>query len=120
MQNKWRAVDDLEEAVRLSGVRLISQTLSVRLSFRNGLLELFPFDAHTSPIFINLKILKFDDIIKFQINKIMYLYKNGLLPESFNDMFLLNSDIHPYNTRNKNSLHLPYCRTNLRKFSVRF
>ena len=35
-------------------------------------------------------------------------------------MFVLNSDIHPYNTRNKNSLHLPYCRTNLGKFSLQF
>ena len=50
----------------------------------------------------------------------MYLYKNGLLPVSFNDMFLLNCDIHSYNTRNKNSFRLPYCRTNVRKFSLRF
>ena len=50
----------------------------------------------------------------------MYRYKNGLLPESFTDIFLLNSEIHPYNIRNKNSLRLPYYRTNLRKFSLRF
>ena len=50
----------------------------------------------------------------------MYLYKNGLLPNSFNDMFLLNCDVHSYNTRSKNSFHFPYCRTNVRKFSLRF
>ena len=49
----------------------------------------------------------------------MYLYKNGLFPDSFN-MFLLNCDIYSYNTRNKNSFRLPYCRTNVRKFSLRF
>ena len=70
------------------------------------------FDAHTNPIFVSLRILKFEDIIKLQIGKVMYLYKNGLLPVSFNDMFLLNCDIHSYNTRNKNSFRLPYCRTN--------
>ena len=78
------------------------------------------FDAHPNPIFESLRILKFEDIIKLQIGKVMYLYKNGLLPDSFNDMFLLNCDIHSYNTRNKNSFRLPYCRTNVKKFSLRF
>ena len=50
----------------------------------------------------------------------MHLYKNGLLPNSFNDMFLLNCDVHSYNTRSKNSFRFPYCRTNVRKFSLRF
>ena len=78
------------------------------------------FDAHANPIFVSLRILKFEDIIKLQIGKVMYLYKNGQLPDSFNDTFLLNCDIHAYNTRNKNSFRLPYCRTNVRKFSLRF
>ena len=55
-----------------------------------------------------------------RIGKVMYLYKNGLLLDSFNDMFLLNCDIHSHNTRNKNSFRLPYCKTNVRKFSLRF
>ena len=50
----------------------------------------------------------------------MYLYKSGLLPDSFNDMFLLNCDIHSYNARSKNSFRLPHCRTNVREFSLRF
>ena len=50
----------------------------------------------------------------------MYLYKNGLLLDSFNDMFLLHFDIQSYNTRSKNSFRLPYCGTNVRKFSFRF
>ena len=78
------------------------------------------FDAHANSIFVSLRILKFEDIIKLQIGKVMFLYKNGLLPDSFNDMFLLNCDIHSYNTRNKNSFLLPCCRTNVRKFSLPF
>ena len=78
------------------------------------------FDAHANPIFVSLRILKFEDIIKLQIGKVMYLYKNGFLPNSFNDMFSLNCDVHSYNTRSKNSFRLPYCRTNVRKFSLRF
>ena len=78
------------------------------------------FNAYANPIFVNLRILKFEDIIKLQIGKVMYLYKNGLLPNSFNDMFLLDCDVHSYNTRSKNSFRLPYCRTNVRKFLLRF
>ena len=73
-----------------------------------------------NPIFVSLRILEFEDIIKLQIGKVMHLYKNGLLPDSFNDMFLLNCDIHSYNTGSKNSFRLPYCRTIVRKFSLRF
>ena len=51
----------------------------------------------------------------------MCLYKNGLLPNSFNDRFLLNCDVHLcINTRSKNFFRLPYYRTNVRKFSLRF
>ena len=76
----------------------------IRIIFRSS------FDAHTNPIFVSLRILKFKDIIKLQIGKVMHLYKNGLLPDSFNDMFLLNCDVHSYNTRSRN----------VRKFSLHF
>ena len=72
------------------------------------------------PIFVSLRILKFEEIIKLQIGKVMYLYKNGLLLNSFNNMFLLNCDVHSYNTISKNSFRLPYCRTNVTKFSLCF
>ena len=59
------------------------------------------FDAHTDPIFKSLKMLKFENIVSLQVAKIMYLYKNGQLPESFNNMFFTGEEIHNYNTRNK-------------------
>ena len=64
---------------------------------------------HMPILSLSLRILKFEDIIKLQIGKGMYLnYKNSLLPDTFNDMFLLNCDIHSYNTRSKNPFRLPY------------
>ena len=64
--------------------------------------------------------LIFDNIVKLQLGKIMYLNKNGLLPESYSNMLSMNCDIHRHNTRTKNFFRLPYCRTNVRKFSVSF
>ena len=46
-------------------------------------------DAHTEPIFKELGILKLNEIYILQIGKLMYLYKNGLLPYSFNNVFLM-------------------------------
>ena len=96
--------------------RLINlQKRVIRIVSRNS------FDAHANPVFVSLRILKFEDIIKLQIGKVMYLYKNGLLSNSFHDMFLLNCDVQSCNTRSKNSFRLPYSRTNnVRKFSLRF
>ena len=77
------------------------------------------FDPHTDPTFKSLKLLKFENIISLQVAKIMYLYKSGQLPESFQNMFFTGQEIHNYNTRNRSFFRLPSCRTNVRKFSLR-
>ena len=78
------------------------------------------FDAHTGVLFKEQEILKFSDIYLYQIGKFMYLFKRGLLPNYFRDMFTLASQIHSYNTRNSSLFYIPHCRTNFRKFSIRF
>ena len=57
------------------------------------------FDAHTDPLFKNLKILNLGSIYKLQIGKFMYQYRCGLLPYSFNNMFLVTHQVHSYGTR---------------------
>ena len=76
--------------------------------------------AHTGPIFKELKLLKFHDIHSFQLGTFMFSFENSTLPFKFNNFFLLNSQIHNYNTRNAQSFRLPLCRTNTRKFSIYF
>ena len=78
------------------------------------------FDAHTEPLFKNLRILNLKDIYKLQIGKFMYQCKSGLLPDSFNDMFLVTRQVHSYGTRSSELFYLPQCRTNIRKFSISF
>ena len=79
-----------------------------------------PFDAHTDPIFKDLEILKFPEIYLFHIGKFMYLYKKGLLPNIFDGMFTVTSDIHSYNTRNSKTFYVFSARTNIRSFAIRF
>ena len=78
------------------------------------------FDAHTDPLFKNLKILNLESIYKLQIGKFMYQYRSGLLPYSFNDMFLVTHRVHSYGARSSEFFYLPQCRTNIRKFSISF
>ena len=48
----------------------------------------------------------------------MYSYDNNLLPPSFSNVILHTNQIHGYNTRSSNRFCIPFCRTNMRKFSV--
>ena len=55
------------------------------------------------------------------ISKVSFdAHKRDLLPNYFRDMFTLASQIHSYNTRNSSLFYIPHCRTNFRKFSIRF
>ncbi len=56
------------------------------------------FNAHTDPLFAEVKILKFEKIYLYQLGKVMYLYQNNLLPKSFENLFLRTSQVHNYNT----------------------
>ena len=78
------------------------------------------FNAHTSVLFKEQEILNFSDIYLYQIGKFMYLFKRGLLPNYFRDMFTLTGQIHCYNTRNSSLFYILHCRTNFQKFSIRF
>ena len=52
--------------------------------------------------------------------KLMFSLNYSLLPSKFNNYFSLSKQVHSYATRQANDFHLPFCRTNLRKFSVSF
>ena len=56
----------------------------------------------SDPLFKKLKVLNIFDICKLQTALFMYKYLNNLLPEVFNNMFMLNSEMHQYNTRYSN------------------
>ena len=51
-------------------------------------------DAYTGVLFKEQQDLKFSDIYLYQTGNCMYLFKRGLLPNYFRDMFTLASQIH--------------------------
>ena len=78
------------------------------------------FDSHSDPIFKELELLKLSDIRQLEVGKLMFSLNHSFLPSKFKNYFSLNKQVHSYATRYANDFHFPFCRTNLRKFSVSF
>ena len=61
------------------------------------------YNAHTSPIFKALEILKVEDIFKINLLKFQFKSENDSLPKYFSQMFTTTTPTHEYNTRNCNT-----------------
>ena len=46
------------------------------------------YTSHTDPIFKNLKLLKLDDLFRYNCKIFMYKFSHGLQPISFEKMFI--------------------------------
>ena len=80
------------------------------------------FLAHTSPLFKELNLLKFIDIVDFHTALFMFRYSRGNLPGNFDGYFHLVCNTHLYGTRaaSKTTFSLPLTRTNYGLFNIRF
>ena len=75
------------------------------------LVTFLEFQKHTTPTFKNLKILKLQDIIKFNTLKLIYLYYKDQLPLKIKYIFTTNECAQPYNTRGGKLLFIPQVNT---------
>ena len=77
------------------------------------LLTFSPYDAHTNPLFSNLKILKIEDIFKYQTLKLLHEYSSSKLPQALMKLFKPVKDTHQRETRSntKNLLYVPSINT---------
>ena len=80
------------------------------------------FDDHSSPLFKNLNLLKFENFVYVTNSLFMYDYYRNVLLDAFTDFFVQVKRKHNYNTRlaSKNTYYIPRVRTNYGKFSLRF
>ena len=80
------------------------------------------FDAHSSPIFKYLTIIKLPDLYVLSIAIFMHKFHHKKLPSAFNHYFTTVNEIHAYNTRlaSKQSYSLPKTRTNFGIFNIRY
>ena len=76
--------------------------------------------AHTNNIFKQLRVLTVYELGRLQLGEFMYRSEKGLLPNSLQNWFRYNSDVHCYNTRNSKNLHSIYYRTATGQRSVKY
>ncbi len=57
------------------------------------------YDAHTDPLFANLKVLKLNDMYKLQIASLMWDHDHASLPKCFDSYFLKIKNVHSHDTR---------------------
>ena len=75
--------------------------------------------SHTTQLFCDFNILKFEQIKLYQSGEFMYRFDHGLLPPVFKGLFNLGSQIHSHSTRNSSNYISIFARTNSRLFSIR-
>ncbi len=85
------------------------------------IISLSKYNAHTEPLFKQLKLLKVKDILKVQELKFYFKYKQGLLPSYLMNLpFYSNADTHSHNTRQQHKLHAPFTKHEYVRNCIRF
>ena len=87
------------------------QKIHVRQKKSIRLLTFSEHREHASPVFKSLKVLKFQDIIKFSVLKLIYFYFKDQLQLRVKNIFIKNKSVNPYNTRSGKMLFIPHINT---------
>ena len=61
---------------------------------------------NVEPLYKSAKILKFEDVVKVEMLKLMYEFSLNILPIPLMKLFHVNQDFHNYNTRHARDPHL--------------
>ena len=72
------------------------------------------------PLFKSLKMLPIRQIYHLQLIMFVYKFKQGILPDIFNNFFTKTTDIHTYRTRQFHNFYPPRCKTDISKSLVRY
>ena len=80
------------------------------------------FDAHSSPLFKSLHVLKFPDYVTLHTAIFMHKFNNNMLSSAFTNFFTPVNRIHTYSTRvaSKSSYALTKTRSNYGIFNLRY
>ena len=76
-------------------------------------------NSHTTPIFKNLKLLKFHDINKLQVYQFMFRFKTHS-PPSFKGLCTSNIEVHSHYPRSRHLFHIPSKRIKVSQFVLSY
>ena len=106
----WASADGSEI---LDRILIIQKRFCRLITFSN-------YMTHSKPLFVRLYILPIYDLFKYNLANYMYKIIHCLIPPLSHHHFVYNSSVHGHNTRTKDNIHTPYCRTKLRQYTVGF
>ena len=66
--------------------------------------------AHTESLFKELNIITIEKLYVFSVQLFMFKLSNAVLPAVFSYFFVVNADVHDYNTRQRLQYHTPISR----------
>jgi hypothetical protein len=79
------------------------------------------YNAHTEPLFNNLKLLEIDDLCSLKKWKFCFQLEHRLLPSYYHaNLFHKNANIHNYNTRTANAYHVPRVKHEFAKHCIQY
>ena len=78
------------------------------------------YNAHTDPLFIQLNLLKVEDLYKLNLLKFYHKYKSESLPKYFSGMFENIFANHHYHTRHKEQSIVGRGKSSIADHSIRF
>ena len=77
------------------------------------------FTAHSTPIFLNLKILKLRDLLQLKLLSFVYDCINELSPSCFHSFFVLVEGVHQYGTRQVSNNDIFLSKKNTLQYGLR-
>lgn len=76
------------------------------------------YNAHSLPLFKRLHIMPLQSLYYFKIQLYMYKIFRKEMPKVVQNIFIINSDIHDYNTRSSLNFNFPVIKSELAKRSI--
>ena len=81
------------------------------IKLQNKIIRVITFSqylAHTNDLFVQLQILPFKNLEIHRIGLQMFKNNLGYIPKAVESLFITNSDVHKYNTRNGDKMRSAY------------
>ena len=74
--------------------------------------------SHTTPLFLKYKVLKLEDIVKFNVNIVMYKAFHMQLPRNLQCLFLKVKNVHSHKTRKDKKMFQKIASTNVKRMCL--
>ena len=108
--------------IQVWGGTYTNSLLPVIKTQKTAIRNIFGLSKYTesTPLFKDLNLLKFHEVYCYVLNIFMFKHLTGKLPNVFQNFFVTNSSVHPYDTRHKNQYRIPIYHTTAGQMTFKY